>query len=168
MTDQLMDTQANRTTARRKDAGTGLWDTVLVAFSLLFILYILLSGCSSSSKSVKTFPPPPPSAAETDARRLEQINRGLALFEGGHFAEAAGCFEKAADLSGGEEPIVRQCLMAAAVSRLVINDRDGFSGNILKIKGRYQRADFLLLTDGDAKLKHLVDLYEKMTKGGKK
>lgn len=163
--DTMIDMQENRIATRRKYAGTGLWDTVLVAFSLFFILYLLLNGCSSSSKSVKAVPPTPPPVAENDARRLEQINRGLALFEGGHFAEAAGYFESAAALPGEKEPLIRQCLMAAAVSRIVANDRESFSRNILKIKSRYEKSDFLLLTDRDVKLKHLMDLYEKIQKG---
>ncbi|MDO8721464.1 MAG: hypothetical protein Q7J31_04460 [Syntrophales bacterium] len=137
----------------------------IIYFSLLALLFV---GCSSSSKSIKAVPPPPPTTAENDARRQEQINRGLALFEGGHFADAAGSFEKAAALTGGQAPITRKCLMAAAVSRLVINDRDGFTGNMIKIRNQYERSDFLLLTDSDVKLKHLMDLYERMTKGGKK
>lgn len=139
-------------------------DIFLISASLFIVILIIFTGCSSS-KALKA--PPTPQVENTIITEYVQgnIERGLSLFEGGHYAEAAGSFEATATMPGIREQESRHCLMAAAVSRLIINDREGFAGNLNKIKDRYDSVDFILMMDGDTRLKMLMELKDKIQEG---
>jgi hypothetical protein len=145
---------------RLQTAAMALADSLMLVLSILMIICVILTGCSSSSKVKKQVPVTPVKTSDDSIAQI-QIKRGLSLFDGGHYAEAANHFEHAAKATG-DESTVRSCFIAAAVCHLVANDKKGFVSTVDQLKRRYEETDFLLVTDRDARMKALIELSEKI------
>ena len=139
---------------RLQTAAMALADSLMVAISILVVICILVTGCSSSARAKKQVPLTP-LKTDYDSNAQVQIN-------GCHYNEEATHFENAAWTMGMEETTVRNCIIAAAVCRLVANDKKGFVTSVDQLKRRYEETDFLLVTDRDARMRTLMELSEKI------
>ena len=147
------------------------------------VLCIALTGCGTTKPKAEVLPPvyKPAKTVELHFKRPmivrtpqkdpssveEHIRCGLFYFDQESFVSAADEFKKACKrLQEPQNPLYRACLISAAVSHLLADDKPAFMKAIKELKSSYHRYQLMVIEDMDDRVKVLFGLYDELMKTG--
>ena len=158
-----------------------MYQVLTAIISLLFIL----TGCAGSrvkqetSKSIDKreeltetvdirFERPltirTPEAAPLSTK--QHIQTALFYFENGKYLQAAEEFDSAGQGIVDKGELYRNCLIAIAVCKLLLDDKAGFMRSIEKLKGTYSSYELMVVRDKVKRIKALFNLYNGFKNNG--
>jgi len=97
----------------------------------------------------------------------EHIRCGLFYFDRERFTEAAEEFGKAREMiSESENNIYRACLISAAVSHLMVDNREAFITAVKELKSTYSNYQLIVIEERDRRVRALFKLYDNFIETG--
>ncbi|GBD95835.1 MAG TPA: hypothetical protein ENG83_13030 [Nitrospirae bacterium] len=168
-----------------KNRDTNYRTYIYQVLTAIISLFFILTGCAGSrvkpetSKSIDKsneltetveirFERPliirTPEAAPVSAK--QHIQTALFYFENGKYLLAAEEFDNARQGIADKGKLYRNCLIAIAVCKLLLDDKAGFIKSIDELKGVYSSYELMVIKDKDKRIKALFNLYDGFKNNG--